>query len=44
MIERAIREAAPEVAEITIEGVPLQGFVPLSMIQPAMKIGTGEAI
>jgi hypothetical protein len=44
MIERAIREAAPEVAEITIEGVPLQGFVPLSMIQPALKIGTGEAI
>jgi Fe-S cluster biogenesis protein NfuA len=36
-IERTIREAAPEVAEIAIEGLQARGFVPLNMIQPAMK-------
>ena len=43
MIQQAIREAAPEVAEIVIEGVLPSGFVPLNMIQPAMKY-EGEAI
>jgi hypothetical protein len=41
-IEQAIREAAPEVVKIAIEGVP-SGFVPLDMIQPAMKY-EGEAL
>lgn len=35
-IEHAILEAAPEVVEIIAEGVPLSGFIPLNMIQPAM--------
>ena len=42
-IQQAIREAAPEIAEIVIEGVPPSGFVPLNMIQPAMKY-EGEAV
>jgi Fe-S cluster biogenesis protein NfuA len=44
MIERSIREAAPEVAEITIGGLQAPGFVPVNMIQPAMKYETGEAV
>jgi len=43
-IEQAIREAAPEVVEIAIEGMLPSGFVPLTMIQPAMKYEPGEAI
>jgi Fe-S cluster biogenesis protein NfuA len=43
-IERAIREAAPEVVEIAIEGMMPAGFVPLNMVQPAMKLERGEAI
>ena len=41
-VEQAILEAAPEVAEIAIEGAPSSaaGFVPLKMIQPAVKEGT----
>lgn len=37
-IEQAILEAAPEVAEVVVEGVPASaaGFVPLSLVQPAM--------
>jgi hypothetical protein len=37
-LEHAILEAAPEVIEIVTEGLPLSGFIPLAMIQPA----TGE--
>jgi len=37
-IEQAIREAAPEVVEIVIEGLT-SGFVPIAMIQPAIKEG-----
>jgi Fe-S cluster biogenesis protein NfuA len=38
-VEQAILEAAPEVIEIVAEGVPSSsvGFVPLNLIQPAMK-------
>jgi len=36
-IEQAIREAAPEILEIVVEGMLPSGFVPLNMIQPAMK-------
>jgi Fe-S cluster biogenesis protein NfuA len=36
-IEQAIREAAPEVAEIAIEGLLPSGFVPLNMIQPVSQ-------
>jgi Fe-S cluster biogenesis protein NfuA len=43
-IEQAVREAAPEVAEIAIHGMPDSGFVPLTMIQPAVKYETGDAI
>jgi hypothetical protein len=42
-IEQAIREAAPEVVEIAIAGLQPSGFVPLNMIQPAMRC-EGEAI
>lgn len=35
-IEQAIREAAPEVVEIVIEGLT-SSFVPIGMIQPAVK-------
>jgi Fe-S cluster biogenesis protein NfuA len=43
-IEQAVREAAPEIVEIVIEGMLPAGFVPLSMIQPAMRYEGGEAI
>jgi Fe-S cluster biogenesis protein NfuA len=43
-IEQAIREVAPEVAEVTIDGMPDSGFVPLTMIRPAAKYETGEAL
>ena len=43
-IERAIREAAPEVVDIAIDGLSVSGFVPLNRIQPALKYETGEAI
>jgi Fe-S cluster biogenesis protein NfuA len=36
-VEHAILEAAPEVVEIVTEGMPLSGFIPLSMIQPATR-------
>jgi len=36
-VEHAILEAAPEVIEIVTEGMPLSGFIPLNMIQPAMR-------
>jgi len=37
VVEQAIREAAPEIAEIVADGVPAatEGFVPLNTIQPA---------
>jgi Fe-S cluster biogenesis protein NfuA len=37
MIEQAVRESAPEVAEVVIDGMPDSGFVPLTMIQPAIS-------
>jgi Fe-S cluster biogenesis protein NfuA len=37
MIEQAVRESVPEVAEVAIDGVPDSGFVPLTMIQPAIS-------
>lgn len=39
IIEQAILEAAPEVAEIAVEGVlaSATGFVPLNLIQPATR-------
>ena len=37
-IEQAIREAAPEVVEIVIDGLT-SSFVPIEMIQPAIKKG-----
>lgn len=43
-IEQAVREAAPEVAEVAIEGLPVSGFVALTDIQPAVKYETGEGI
>jgi hypothetical protein len=43
-IEQTIREVAPEVADIVIEGMLPSGFVPLNMIQPAMPYERGEAI
>jgi Fe-S cluster biogenesis protein NfuA len=43
-IARAIREAAPEVVDIAIEGLSVAGFVPLNRIQPALKYETGEPI
>jgi Fe-S cluster biogenesis protein NfuA len=38
-LEQAILEAAPEVVEVVVEGVPsaTTGFVPLNLIQPASK-------
>jgi len=38
-VEQAILEAAPEVVEVVVEGVPssTSGFVPLNLIQPAAK-------
>lgn len=36
-VEQAILEIAPEVVEIVCEGLPPSGFVPLNMIQPAIK-------
>jgi Fe-S cluster biogenesis protein NfuA len=38
-VEQAILEAAPEVLEVVVEGVPSTstGFVPLNLIQPAAK-------
>ncbi|HVJ05359.1 MAG TPA: NifU family protein [Candidatus Saccharimonadales bacterium] len=39
-IEQAILEAAPDVIEVVVEGIPTpvaNGFVPLNLIQPAMK-------
>lgn len=37
VVEQAILEAAPEVAEIITEGLPLSNFVPVNMIQPASR-------
>jgi hypothetical protein len=38
MVEQAIREAAPEAGEVVIEGaLQKSGFVPIQMLQPAMK-------
>lgn len=37
MVEQAILEAAPEVVEVVVEGLPSTGFVPLNLIQPAAK-------
>jgi len=38
-VEQAILEAAPDVIEVIVDGVPAaaQGFVPVNMIQPATK-------
>jgi Fe-S cluster biogenesis protein NfuA len=38
-VEQAILEAAPETAQIVVEGVPasVAGFVPINMVQPALK-------
>jgi Fe-S cluster biogenesis protein NfuA len=38
-VEQAIFEAAPEVAEVVVEGAPsaATGFVPLNLVQPAPK-------
>jgi len=36
-IEQALREAAPEVAEITIDGLNSADFVPLNMLHPAQQ-------
>ncbi len=37
-LEQAILEAAPEVVQVVAEGMPsTAGFVPLNLIQPAMK-------
>ena len=38
-VEQAIREAAPEVVGVVVEGVPstASGFVPLNLIQPATR-------
>jgi Fe-S cluster biogenesis protein NfuA len=38
-VEQAILEAAPEVVEVVVEGMPSAsvGFVPVNLIQPAMK-------
>jgi Fe-S cluster biogenesis protein NfuA len=38
-VEQAILEAAPEIAQVLMQGVASAGFVPLNMIQPAMKEG-----
>jgi Fe-S cluster biogenesis protein NfuA len=37
IVEQAILEVAPEVAEIIVEGLNGASFVPVSMLQPAMK-------
>jgi Fe-S cluster biogenesis protein NfuA len=36
-VEQAILEAAPDVVQVLVEGVPSSSFVPLNMIQPAAK-------
>lgn len=38
-VEQAILEAAPEISEVVVEGMPVSsgGFVPVNMIQPATK-------
>ncbi len=43
-VEQAILEAAPEVVEVVVEGVPVSaaGFVPLNLIQPAIKAAIKE--
>jgi len=38
-VEQAILEVAPEVNQIVTEGAASAGFVPLNMIQPAIKEG-----
>jgi Fe-S cluster biogenesis protein NfuA len=40
-VEQAILEAAPEVVEVVVEGLPapVAGFVPVNLIQPAMREG-----
>jgi len=43
-VEQAIREAAPEVGEIVIDGMLPAGFVPLDRLQPAMSFERGEPI
>jgi hypothetical protein len=37
IVEQAILEVAPEVAQINIEGLNGASFVPVSMLQPSMK-------
>lgn len=39
LVEQAIREAAPEIAEVMVEGQPVNasGFISLNMIKPATK-------
>jgi Fe-S cluster biogenesis protein NfuA len=39
LVEQAIREAAPEIAEVMVEGQPVDasGFILLNMIKPATK-------
>lgn len=37
VVEQVILEAAPEVAEIVVEGASSAKFVPVNMIQPAVK-------
>jgi Fe-S cluster biogenesis protein NfuA len=39
VVEQAILEAAPEVVEIVVEGASPATFVPVNMIQPAVKEG-----
>jgi len=41
-VEQALREAAPEVADIVIEGLNSADFVPLQMIHPAQQEKTYE--
>lgn len=37
IVEQAILEAAPEVVEVLVAGLPSNDFVPLNLIQPAAK-------
>jgi NifU-like domain len=37
LLERAVREAAPEVVEVVFQGVMPSGFIPLNMIQAARE-------
>jgi hypothetical protein len=38
LVEQAVREAAPEAGEVVVEGaLDRSGFVPIEMLQPAMK-------